>query len=278
MNSQPTNIEVQPTAVGNKFQRDEQFDDRFKQKIEGIIWYPYVGKHFGENGKKIMVFAHNATVSSKEYEETRSKWEADKLCWANSKDMEAYAYDRDKNYKAFRNFIKATVRLKKDYGRDSHPKDIERVDSFVDRIAYLNFIQGAVKSDKKIAVGTPEQIEKSKRINCELLRILDVTHCICWGKYVYGYIRDMVGFEDSPDKPEGRRGFSSCVIDVGGGKTMRCLRIFHPSMPGFNPYSDETQSIISRFLESEINAENSNLILQTATESIAAPASQAFQV
>ncbi len=248
MTSQPTSPSP-VIATDNKFQRDKQFDDRFN-RIEGLIWYPYVGKHFGQNGKRIMVYAHNAPVDSKEYDETRRKWEADKAYWANTVDEYAYDHPGNRYNKAFRNFIKAAVGFMTDYRRDSDPQAIERVDSFVDRIAYLNFIQGAVKGDKKNASATQEQIGKSKKVNREILRILDITHCICWGKHVYGYVRDMAAFNASPDKLEGRRGFSSCVIDVGGGKMLRCLRIFHPSMPWFSPYSDKTQSIISRFLES----------------------------
>ena len=62
----------------------------------------------------------------------------------------------------------------------------------------------------------------------------------------------MAGFKVLLEKNDlGKRGFSSCTIDVGEGKMMRCLRIHHPSMPRFGWKSDTTQSIISRFLETE---------------------------
>ncbi len=166
--------------------------------------------------------------------------------------MDEYTYCQGKWTNAFRYFIKGAVGLKSNYGENSPSAIIQRVDSFVDQIAYLNFIQDLVKSDRAIARAEPEQVELSKGVNLEILRILDISHCICWGKPVYDYVRLMKGFKVQSEKDEGQNGFSSCVIDVGWGKVMRCLRIFHPSQPGwFNPFSDATQSIISGFLGGE---------------------------
>ena len=68
-------------------------------------------------------------------------------------------------------------------------------------------------------------------------------------KQVYNYIRSTESFEASEDVPEGKKGFSSCVVDMGDGRKMHCLRIYHPSMPSFSPYCESTQSIIKGFLE-----------------------------
>ncbi len=64
----------------------------------------------------------------------------------------------------------------------------------------------------------------------------------------------MTGFKVlSEDTDLGKAGFSSCVIDVGDGKKMRCLRVYHPSwVGGFGPFSEITHSIISRFLGSQM--------------------------
>ena len=248
MTSQPT-PESQPAKVESKFPRDKRFDARFDE-VKDLIWYPYVGKRFGENGVRVMVYGHNAYLNAQDYEKTKKKWVSDKAEWANC--IEEYTYEHGWYTKAFRYFIKGAVGLKSDffgYGeRISDPSILERVDSFIEQIAWINFIQDAVKSDKALAYVEPEQIERSIKINREILKILNVTHCICWGKPTYEYVCSRSSFNILSEKHEGKRGFSSCVIDVGGGKTMRCLKTYHPSMPGFGPFSDATFSIISGFL------------------------------
>ena len=242
-----TTFGIQSTAAGPRFPRDKSFDSQF-DKVQGLIWYPFVGKRFGEDGARIMVYAHNAYVDAKRFEEKKKEWEADKESWANSNDIDAYTYDKAKYTNAFRYFIKGAVGLNSNYCRESDTQTIARVDSFVERIAYLNFIQAVVKSDNALTLAEPEQIERSKIVNREILRILDITHCICWGKPTYEYVRSMTGFKCSNDTNLGKSGFSSSIIDVGAGKMMQCLRIYHPSMPGFGPLSKETHSIISSFL------------------------------
>ena len=65
----------------------------------------------------------------------------------------------------------------------------------------------------------------------------------------YHYVRLIPSFKViSEDADLGKTGFSSCSIDVGDGKLMRCLSVYHPSMPSFGCYSEATQSIIARFL------------------------------
>jgi hypothetical protein len=244
------------TSNKMKFERNKQFDAEFDEVL-GLRWYPYVGKHFGENGVRIMVYAHNIPIGVDVYEERQRSY-ADRATWAKS--MEEYTYVQEKYTNAFRYFMKAAVGLKSNYGEHSEPAITQRVDSFVERIAYLNFIQDLVKSDKALARPGPEQIELSKKVNREILRILDITHCICWGTPTYQYVRSITGFKVLGENYLGKNGFSSCIVDVGGGKTMQCLRIYHPSMPGgFDPLSESTQSIISRFLGTEA-AENQNRI------------------
>lgn len=233
-----------------KFQRDESFDAQF-ENIHGIKWYPYVGKHFGDNGTRIMVYAHNIPIKAAVYDEQKRKYMADRTEWARGESMEQYTYIQEKWTNAFRYFIKGAVGLKTNFSENSEPSIMQRVDSFIERIAYLNFIQDLVKSDKALAHAEPEQIELSINVNREILRILGITHCICWGRPTYQYVCK-TGFKVLSEKNDlGKSGFSSCVIDVGGGKTMQCLRIFHPSMPGFGSLKEKTHSIISSFLETE---------------------------
>jgi hypothetical protein len=133
------------------------------------------------------------------------------------------------------------------------PSDVvQKVDSLIGEIAYLNFIQDLVKSDSPMANATAEQIEVSKRVNREYLRILGITHCICWGKPTYSYLQSMKGARVSGERNEGKRGFSSSVLDLGFGSTIHLPRIYHPSMPSYlRPFSEETHGIIGRFLERE---------------------------
>ena len=250
-----------------KFERNKQFDAQFNEVL-GLRWYPYVGKHFGENGARVMVYAHNIPVNSARYEEETRK-QADKAAWADC--IEDYTYCQEKWTNAFRYFIKAAVGLKSNYGEDSEPSIIQRVDSFVEGIAYLNFIQELVKSDSAMAHATEEQIERSKKVNHEILRILGITHCICWGKHTYQYVCSLEGFKVLGEKELGKTGFSSCILEVGGGRTMQCLRIYHPSMPGgFDPLSETTQSIISRFLGTG-EAEKQNRVVGGSTLPVPTP-------
>jgi|SRR5665213_2198956 len=235
-----------------KFLRDASFDARF-DAIKDIRWYPYVGKHFGENGVRIMVYAHNIPIDTKRYDKMRDIDYKPKDTWASC--LEEYIYpERSRDFRrgytnTFRYFIKGAVGLKGNYDENSELSIIQRVDSFVERIAYLNFIQDLVKSDNAMAGATPEQIELSIQVNLEILKILGITHCICWGTPTYRFVCSMKGFKAHSEKHLGKRGFSSCMIDVGENKTMQCLRIFHPSMPGgFHPLSESTHSIIADFL------------------------------
>lgn len=230
----------------NKFPSNTQFDVQF-DTVDGLVWYPYVGKHFGKNGVRVMVYGHNAYLKAEDYEKTKKAWLADKAGWANC--IDEYTYEQAWYTKTFRSFIKGSVGLKSNFLENvTNPTILKQVDAFVAQIAWINFIQDAVKSEKALASAEPEQIERSKVINREILKILDITHCICWGKPTYDYVCSISGFKILSEKYEGKSGFASCVMDVGGGKTMRCLKTYHPSMPGFDPFSDDTFSIISGFL------------------------------
>lgn len=233
-----------------KFTRDESFDDQFK-KIEGIIWYPYVGKSLGKDGKRIMVYAHNIPTKPDDYEKRKIDWmNKDKpVDWTSTETIHEYTYETKRYTKAFRSFIKGAVGVNYGKKEKTEPSIIDRIDSFVDRIAYINFTQDLVVNEKQCANPLPEQVRRSKLINQEILKILGITHCICWGKEVYANVRNMNGFKILSEKDEGKTGFASCSIDLGEGKTMRCLKTFHPSMPGFGCRTETTHSIISRFLD-----------------------------
>lgn len=233
-----------------RFSRQKCFDVQF-DNVPGLIWYPYVGPKFGNTSKRVMVFAHNIPIPPAEYEVKLQEWKA-RETWAESETIEEYTYCRGWWSKAFRSFVKGAVGLTENYDEHSGPEITGKIDAFISGISYINFIQGLVSSDRQIALAEKEQIELSKRINCELLKILGITHCICWGKPVYEYIRSMTGFRVLVENGLEKSGFSSCIIDVGENEKMQCLRVHHPSMPGFGSLSKTTHSIISRFLETQL--------------------------
>jgi hypothetical protein len=228
-----------------RFTRDTGYDRKF-DKIQGLQWYPYLGEDFKRAGQRIMVFAHNIPVRPKIFDEKCKEWSG-KGTWADA--IEEFAYEEARYTRAFRYFVKAATGLTENYGKDSRPEITIKVDEFLRRIAFINFIQELVKSEKQIAQAGPEQVERSKAVNREILNVLGVTHCICWGKSVYEYVRGIEGFKPIPETETQyrKKGFASCTIDVGAGKQMRCLKIFHPSMPGFRPVQG-AHSIIASFL------------------------------
>jgi hypothetical protein len=232
-----------------RFTRNKIFDAQFDQ-IENLRWYPYVGKDFEKNKFRIMVFAHNVPVHP-DYFDKESKRREPKDTWAIALDEYTYAHDPDT--KAFRFFVKGAVGLTEDYFEESPTEITSKIDAFIWKISYINFIQGLVKSEAKSVIAPEAQIELSKKVNREILKNLGITHCICWGKEVYEYVRSLTGFETVSETALEKSGFSSRSIDVGDGRIMHCLRVFHPSMPSFGSFSPTTHLIISRFLNLELN-------------------------
>jgi len=233
-----------------KFPRDTQFDSAFDE-IPDLTWYPYVGPNYLKSNRRVLVFAHNIPVNADEYEGKLQDWKS-KEYWA--KCVEEYAYTNKVNYtKAFRYFIKAAVGLKGDYDYNSDADTQSRVDAFIQGIGYLNYIQELVKkpdgSDKQSVVASPSQIKKSKLINKRILNILKPTHCICWGRHVFSYIKQNEEFKASAQDKSLGKGFATSCITTDEGHPIKLLKIYHPSMPGLRPYSDHTHNIIRTFME-----------------------------
>jgi hypothetical protein len=203
-----------------RFPRDESFDVQF-DRIEGLRWYPYVGKNFAKSESKVIVFAHNIPIPAKDYDAKLEEWKS-KDTWATSETIEEYTYCRGWWSNTFRAFIKGTVGLTQNYDEKSDSEIISKIEAFIGKISYINFIQGLVKSDEQIAMAEPEQIELSKKVNREILNALGITHCICWGKPVYEYVRGMTGFKTISETVLEKSGFSSCSIDTGDGRMMHC--------------------------------------------------------
>ncbi len=227
-----------------KFPHNPEFNSQF-DRISGLKWYPYVGGNFGKRPQRVMVYAHNIPIKPEEFEAKSVEFQS-KATWADC--IEEYAYEQGWWTEAFRYFVKGAVGLRENYTRNSSPEIIAKVDAFLSGISYCNFIQGLVKSDSQIAQADAGLVAESKRINKEILGILGITHFICWGAPVFDYAKAIPGVTPESEKSYDQKGFGYCLVWRDATHPMHVLKIHHPSMPNFKPYSAETQKIISDFL------------------------------
>jgi|SRR5437762_10417292 len=204
-----------------KFPRNQNFDPQF-DTIPNLVWYPYVGQDFDQSAQKIMVFAHNIPMGAENYEAKTREW-ASKATWADA--VEEYTYEQASYTKSFRSFIKGAVGLTENYGDDSDSSIINKIDAFVSRIAYGNFIQGLIKSDSALGTADSDAITRSKAINRKILEILGITHCICWGKNVFDYVTTLEGFDTLQHEDLNKGGFGYSLIEHETGRRMHVLKV-----------------------------------------------------
>lgn len=228
-----------------RFPRDFSFDSLFDQ-IEGLVWYPFVGQNFRGSTQKLLVYAHNVPMNAETYERRKADF-VHKPVWAEC--VEEYTYEQGWWTKAFRAFIKGAVGLKENYGYGSDSHVQEKVDAFVNRIAYINYIQGLVQSETQITTAPNADVERSKAVNKRILDVLGITHCICWGGHVFNYIASTPGLTVTASEDVGLGGFGYRQIRDESGRPMHLLKVYHPSMPSFSPFSEETQNTIADFLK-----------------------------
>ncbi len=230
-----------------KFQNNKTFHKQF-ESINKISYYPYVGLNYEKNKQKILVFAHNIPIRSDKFE-LESKRMSSPTHFADS--LEEYTYKKREYTKAFRNFIKGANKLSSNYSKNSDQGVKGKIDSFVSKISFANYINGLVKSDTQIDVKIDsEQLELSHKINTELINILKPTHIICWGKDVFDYVVKTVDGELNYSKSLNKKGFAQAQI-TKNKTTINILKTFHPSMPGFGHLKPETHNIIGDFLENK---------------------------
>jgi len=227
-----------------RFSHNPHFNSQF-DLIDDLNWYPYVGRTFEARPQRVMVYAHNIPIKQDEYEAKTKEFQS-KSTWADC--IDEYTYDQGWWTEAFRYFVKGAVGLSENYTRGSNPEVIAKVDNFISSISYTNFIQGLVMSDSQIAQADADLVSKSKVINQQILDILNITHCICWGAPVFDYVRSLPGWAVEDQMSYEQRGFGYCRVLRTATAPMHVLKIHHPSMPNFRPYSAETQKIISDFL------------------------------
>ena len=227
-----------------KFTHNQKFNAQFDQ-IPGLVWYPYVGQNFEQSDRRIMVFAHNVPMKAENYQSKMREWAA-KATWADA--LEEYTYEQGFWTKTFRSFITAAVGLTENFGYDSELAITDKVDAFVNRIAYGNFIQDLVQSERALATADADIVARSNSINRQFLEILAITHCICWGKNVFQYVTTLDGYKTLQHEDLNKLGFAYALVENDRGSRMHVLKVHHPSMPNFDRYSSETQNILSNFL------------------------------
>jgi len=224
-----------------KYQHNQNFDSEFS-KIKNLKFYPYVGEKYGEDQKRIMVYAHNIPVPSEKFEAELLRTKS-KTHFADA--LSEYTFIKGDWTKSFRNFIKGTLGLDKDYSKSSDVEIINKIDEFVEGITYTNFINGLVKSEtQNNAKISEEQRKESITIQNEIIQILNSTHCIAWGKNVFEHILEFPDFEVIETKKIDKIGFGYVKIQNKINlNTINVLKVFHPSMPSFGQLKSETHDI-----------------------------------
>src|SRR5207249_965209 len=96
---------------------------------------------FAKSKSRAMVFAHNIPIPAKDYDTKSEEWKA-KDTWAASDTIEEYTYCRAWWSKTFRSFLKGAVGLTEDFDEHSNVETIDKIESFIQKISYINFIQG----------------------------------------------------------------------------------------------------------------------------------------
>lgn len=232
-----------------KFPNDSTYYEKFKN-INDIKYYPYVGQNFKNAQKKIMVFAHNIYSSP---EKIKADLERTKSPTSFSDDLYYYTYLHKKWTTAFRNFVKGSLLLNKDYfeDRDLELETTNKIDSFISKISFTNYINDLVESNKANNIDVdPKFINKSNRINSELIALLEPTHIVCWGDPVFNHVLGLASdVENIALKNVGlvpKSGFGYAIITFNGRK-IHLLKVHHPSMPNFGHFKSETHSIFNWF-------------------------------
>lgn len=234
-----------------KILHNNLYDSQFAL-IPKIRSFPFVGQNFGIDNKRILVFAHNIYCKPGQYKIEREK-SINKLHYANA--ITDYLFSNENWTYTFRNFIKASIKLKTNYSTKSSIETLHQIENFINKIAYTNYINDIFESEKANNIKiSPALIVESSSINIEILKTLKTTHVVCWGKQVFDYILSCTDIEilnksanfNSLAKLKNKNGFAFAKIKLFD-QEIYLLRIFHPSMPGFSPYNNDTQNILEWF-------------------------------
>lgn len=234
-----------------KLERITDFDDKFT-KITNIKFHPFVGENFKKNDKRIMIFAHNIPVKKADYD--KHLIEKSRPTYF-TKELRQYVNNKESWTKSFRNFLKGSLGYRKDFQVPLNYEVDGKIEEFINGIAHINYINGLVLSDSQNNAKIDSQLLKnSLEINNEILEILDITHIVCWGKNVFNYITQQEKVQileswDNFDRIEGlnkSKGYGYAKI-ILNGKEIHILKTFHPSMPSFRQYHENTHKIFNWF-------------------------------
>lgn len=239
-----------------KFVNDKRFIKEF-EGVKGIEYYPYVGKMFSKQQKRIMVFANLNYCHPDKYDMEKQRISSP-THFADA--MDEFTFTQSPWTNSFRNFIKGSLELTEDYTKDSSATTLNKIDDFVSKISYTNYINDLVKSKEKIDVlPSAELLERSNTVNEHILDLLKITHCVCWGSMVFKYLMSLDSFEKVGEAkyyfqhPNGKGDFKKSgfsYIKLKRKKNegiIHVLKIFHPSMPGFGKYELTTHAIFDWF-------------------------------
>ena len=234
-----------------KFKNNIVFNTAF-ENIKDIRFYPYVGNHFPSQQKRILVFAHNIYCPPEIFESEQLR-KSSKTFHADT--LEQNTYQHGLWTRAFRNFIRGSLSISENYTSNSNRDVIDKIDSFVEKISYTNYINDLVSSDNANNINVnSDLVNKSHLINNELIKILDATHIVCWGKNVFNYIisqPEIIISERISNFGEiaglqNKKGFEYVKIKTES-KEIHVLKVFHPSMPSFGVNNKDTHSIMNWF-------------------------------
>jgi hypothetical protein len=129
-----------------KFPHNSLYDDKFS-KIEWIRFYPYIGMKFPDETKRIIILAHNRYCPPENFDSEQIRTSS-KTHFADA--MEEFTFDHGWWTKTFRSFIKASLSLTEDYNKNSDNLVIKKIDDFVEKISYTNYINDFVPSSKAL--------------------------------------------------------------------------------------------------------------------------------
>ena len=214
--------------------------------IPEIRFYPYVGEKYAQQEKKILVLANNRYCDPLDWDDVKIRT-ADPYHFADS--MEEFTYEQKWYTTAFRNFIKGCLGIKNNFNANS--AEAETVEDFIGKISYTNYINDFVITDGKTNVSIPpDQLERSRIIHERQLEILKPTYIVCWGKEVFGYHINNPRYEVVKSESLNKNGFGYAFVrDQTTGNMIHLLKTFHPSMPGFGVYNDDTHKLFQWFFK-----------------------------
>lgn len=153
-----------------------QFDKDFG-KIENLIWYPWVGKNYGERDFKILVIGESQYAVDEEgafCEETSDAF------LNNKETSREYFFDAIEQSDETKNFYTS---LFKTYFEEVSES---RLKSFAKNISFYHFYQTV---DKKVSSNDRNKVERliSWRIWSEVVNTLKPDLCIVHGMMMYKY-------------------------------------------------------------------------------------------